>query len=237
LANDILVKKGMKMTGSLKYEARQNKTPSGDVSIDSAAYSDLIAEVLMVMKAPTPRGALLREMIKPLIEATRIPRVVSEASKKSAGTDQLIEVLRQPESLHLFHSEDPLAAARLRGVQIKLELLYEDGDPLTSEHVAELLRITRQAVDKRRSKHQLLAITTGRRGYLYPLVQFQDQGVIPGLDRVLQALKDFSPWTQLMFLKSGDIRLAGKTPLECLKAGEVDQVVWAAQHYGKQGAA
>ncbi|NJO85858.1 MAG: hypothetical protein HC818_03905 [Synechococcaceae cyanobacterium RM1_1_27] len=149
----------------------------------------------------------------------------------------MIEILSQSESLQLFHSPNPLAAARSRGVQIKHELLYEEGDPLTSEQVAKFLGITRQAVDKRRSKLQLLAITTGRRGYLYPLEQFQDQGVIPGLDRVLQVLKDYSPWTQLMFLKSGDIRLEGKTPLECLKAGEVDQVIWAAQHYGEQGAA
>ncbi|GAB4217958.1 MAG: hypothetical protein OHK0012_24610 [Synechococcales cyanobacterium] len=151
--------------------------------------------------------------------------------------DKWIEILRQPEALPFLDSPDPLAVARLKGVQIKHELLFEDGKPLTSEQVAELLKITRQAVDKRRSKLQLLAITTGRRGYLYPLVQFQDQGVIPGLDRVLQALKDYSPWTQLMFLKSGDVRLEGQTPLACLKAGEVDQVVWAAQHYGEQGAA
>lgn len=209
-----------------------------NASSDNTAIDDaLVAEVIKVMQASTPQGVLLREMIQPLFQATRNQTVVSEANKKVAGVDKLIEILRQPESLHLFHSRDPLAAARLRGVQIKHELLYEDGEPLRSEQVAEFLKITRQAVDKRRSKLQLLAITTGRRGYLYPLVQFQDQGVVPGLDRVLQALKDYSPWTQLMFLKSGDIHLEGKTPLDCLKAGEVEQVVWAAQQYGEQGAA
>jgi len=37
-------------------------------------------------------------------------------------------------------------------VQVKHELLYGDGQPLTSEEVASLLHLTRQAVDKRRSK-------------------------------------------------------------------------------------
>lgn len=132
---------------------------------------------------------------------------------------------------------DPLAAARLKGVRVKLDLLYSDGQPFTSEQVASLLHLTRQAVDKRRSKGQLLGVSLGRRGYLYPGWQFDEGKVLPGLSRVLSALKDYEPWTQLMFLKTGDIRLGGATPLERLLASDIDTVVWAAECYGKHGAA
>lgn len=58
-----------------------------------------------------------------------------------------------------------------------------------------------------------------------------------GLSKVLATLKNYDPWTQLMFLKTGDVRLGGATPLEQLKIGDVDAVVWAAECYGKHGAA
>lgn len=126
---------------------------------------------------------------------------------------------------------------RLKGVQVKRQLLYEDGQPLTSEEVAQLLQITRQAVDKRRSKGQLLGVSLGRRGYIYPAWQFREEGVLPGLERVLAVLKDYDPWTALMFLKTGDIHLEGATPLERLQAGDVKAVVRAAECYGEHTAA
>jgi hypothetical protein len=39
-----------------------------------------------------------------------------------------------------------------------------------------------------------------------------------------------------MFFKTGDLRLDGKTPLECLQVGEIDNVILAAQCYGKHTA-
>ena len=142
-----------------------------------------------------------------------------------------------PESLAGLAPKDPLAAARLKGMKVKQELLYADGKPLGSEAVAELLGISRQAVSKRKNKAQLLAVSLGKRGYSYPIWQFKDGGVITGLDRVLAALSEFDNWTQLMFMKTGDIRLENRTPLECLIAGDIDRVILAAACYGKQIAA
>jgi hypothetical protein len=142
-----------------------------------------------------------------------------------------------PESLAEIAPPDPLAAARLRGMQVKRELLYVDGKPLSSEEVAKFLGISRQAVDKRRKKSQLLAVSLGKRGYYYPIWQFKDGNVIDGLDRVLRVLDEFDPWTQLMFMQTGDIRLNDRTPLECLIAGEIDSVTSAAACYGKTIAA
>jgi hypothetical protein len=56
---------------------------------------------------------------------------------------------------------------------------------------------------------------------------------LTGLDRVLAALAKFDAWTQLMFMKTGDLRLNDRTPLECLVAGDIDAVVNAAACYGK----
>jgi hypothetical protein len=155
------------------------------------------------------------------------------ASPHASSLEKTIAALTAPELLAELAPSDPLASARLKGMKVKEELLYSSGQPLRSEEVAQLLGISRQAVDKRRSKGQLLAVSLGKRGYFYPLWQFRDGGVLTGLDRVLIALAKFDAWTQLMFMKTGDLRLNNRTPLECLIAGDVDAVVSAAACYGE----
>jgi hypothetical protein len=164
--------------------------------------------------------------------------VASHASNVTASShansfEWTISALTAPELLAELAPTDPLVGARLRGMKVKQELLYSDGQPLRSEEVAQLLGISRQAVDKRRNKGQLLAVSLGKRGYFYPLWQFHDGGVLPGLDLVLAALAKFDAWTQLMFIKTGDLRLDNLTPLECLLAGNIDPVLTAAACYGE----
>src|SRR5260370_35150942 len=86
-------------------------------------------------------------------------------------------------------SDDPLLAARRRGLKRKKQMLEASGGALSSEQVAKVLGISRQAVDKRRSSNQLLALTQGRRGYRYPSFQFEDGKTIQGLEEVLYQLK------------------------------------------------
>jgi hypothetical protein len=155
------------------------------------------------------------------------------ASPHANSFEWTISALTAPELLAELAPTDPLAGARLRGMKVKQELLYGDGQPLRSEEVAQLLGISRQAVDKRRGKGQLLAVCLGKRGYFYPLWQFKDGGVLVGLDLVLTALVKFDAWTQLMFMKTGDLRLNNRTPLDCLVAGNIDAVVTAAAGYGE----
>jgi len=164
--------------------------------------------------------------------------VASHASNVTAHShansfELTISALTAPELLAELAPTDPLAGARLRGMKVKHELLYSDGQPLRSEEVAQLLGISRQAVDKRRSKGQLLAVSLRKRGYFYPLWQFKDGGVLEGLELVLAALARFDAWTQLMFIKTGDLRLNNLTPLECLVAGNIDAVISAAACYGE----
>lgn len=186
---------------------------------------------------PSARSQFLREVVETALTASKEVNVAVALEGQLQGLEALVAVLTQPEALRALAPTDPLVAARLKGVQVKWELLYGDTQPLTSEEVGQLLHITRQAVDKRRSKGQLLAVSLGRRGYHYPTWQFQDSKVLPGLERVLAVLQDYDAWTQLMFLKTGDLRLGGATPLERLQAGDIDTVVWAAQSYGQPGAA
>jgi hypothetical protein len=197
----------------------------------SAQFKNTLSTVLMESKQHQSLTAYWQTVIDVSLAATHASNVT--ANPQSHGLEQMITALIAPELLAELAPIDPLAAARLRGMKVKQELLHSDGSPLKSEEVAQLLGISRQAVDKRRSKGQLLAVSLGKRGYFYPLWQFQAGKILPGLSLVLATLANFDAWTQLMFMKTGDIRLNNYTPLECLIAGDVDGVVAAARCYGE----
>src|SRR5580692_5053455 len=55
----------------------------------------------------------------------------------------------------------------------------------------EFFEDLRQAVEKRRSQGKLVALTTGRHGYRYPVWQFDESGTIPGLQETLSVLAPF----------------------------------------------
>jgi hypothetical protein len=163
--------------------------------------------------------------------------LIDEAT--AAPTDYLVAVealSSAPETTQLV-SEDPFIAAKFRGLKRKQLMLEMAGGVLTSEKAAEILGISRQAVDKRRAFNQLLALTQGKRGYSYPSFQFEDGKTIIGLEEVLAELKEVDPWMQMVFFTSPNERLGDKTPLEGLKKGLVSEVKAAATGYGEQGAA
>ena len=163
--------------------------------------------------------------------------LIDEAT--AAPTDYLVAVealSSAPETTQLI-AEDPFIAAKFRGLKRKQQMLEAAGGALSSERVAEVLGISRQAVDKRRASNQLLALTQGKRGYSYPSFQFEDGTTINGLEKVLGELKDLDPWMQMVFFTTPNERLGGKTPLEKLRKDLVSDVMVAASGYGEQGAA
>ena len=107
---------------------------------------------------------------------------------------------------------------------------------LTAPQVARLLGTTRQTPHDRAQSLTLLAVED--RGSLrFPYWQFDangPNGVIVGLPAVLKAL-DISPLGKVSWLTSPNPYLDGHTPLEVLKAGEVERVVDQARAVGAGG--
>ena len=163
--------------------------------------------------------------------------LIDEAT--AAPTDHLamLEAVTSAPWVSELASEDPLVAAKLRGLNLRQQMLKTSGGSLTSEKVAEVLNISRQAVDKRRASNQLLALTQGRRGYSYPSFQFEEGKTLKGLEDVLASLTVIDPWMQLNFFTSPNERLGGSTPIEALRKGRAGEVARLASGYGEQGAA
>jgi hypothetical protein len=155
----------------------------------------------------------------------------------AAPTDYmvLLEALTAPSVATQLTAEDPLAAARLRGVERQHSLLKKGGGVLRGVEAAALLGISRQALDKRRRQNHLIGLTQGRRGYAYPAWQFEGGKALTNLEKVLGRLTDHDPWMQLTFFLNANDHLEGSSPLELLRSGQVDPVLEAAASYGEQG--
>lgn len=151
------------------------------------------------------RGIEALTVLAERLDQTELGTVV--ASSSDAAT--LVSALTQPSTVGLFSATDPLAPARLRGIQARDTLLAAEGGTLGAEQVGTLLHVSRQAVDKRRLAGKLLAVETGRRGYRYPVWQFVDSGVLPGLEETLALLAEHPPFAKLRFFVSGNVSLGG----------------------------
>lgn len=126
---------------------------------------------------------------------------------------------------------DPTAALLAEGAKVKQELLERAGGAVGVSDVARILGITRQAVDKRRRAHRLIAVSHGH-DHAYPAAQFVDGGLVPGLDKALAAMPVADPWMRLEWLVTEDDELDGACPLDALKAGRIGDVVANAAGHG-----
>lgn len=155
-----------------------------------------------------------------------------EAVKAPTDYSVLVSALNSEQALTVVRDTDPLAGARLRGMEAKRRLLESEGGAISSAKAAETLKVTRQAVDRRRKEGKLLGLELGKRGYFYPSWQFG----LKGLEDVLAALGGQDFWEKLSFFVNPSDLLEERTPLEALNNGQnLEEVIRAAKVYGEHG--
>lgn len=128
------------------------------------------------------------------------------------------------------------ARALLRGRQIaKNDLLAAGGAYDLAEVQTMLNDVSRQAIEKRVKEGSLLAIPGPNNRRRYPVMQFTQEGVVPGIKDVQGALPTRNPWAILNFFVQPDPHLDGQKPIDVLREGKVDLVIAAARSMGSQG--
>ena len=157
------------------------------------------------MKSPRSRGAAFRyaaaedplrqAFLRRSLEAiTRIaahadPQILAEALAAPTDVGALARVLGDPAAIGASVVDiDPLAPLAARNAEHRSEALAAAGGALSSTEAARQLRISRQAVEKRRRANTLLAVRLGG-DWRYPRCQFDEAGgeVVAGLPKLLGA--------------------------------------------------
>jgi hypothetical protein len=178
--------------------------------------------------------------VRTFLDTTVFPHLheaaLKEALKASTEFGTILNALEQPEVAASVRDQDPLAMARLRGIEAKRRILTGDGGMFSAEEVGEILTISRQAVEKRRKSGRLIGVSLGRRGFGYPAWQFTERGTLSHLETILAALIRHDAWTKLVFFTTENAALNGRRPVDVLRSGEVEEVLAAGRMYGEQGA-
>ncbi|HWM89353.1 MAG TPA: hypothetical protein VN493_01150 [Thermoanaerobaculia bacterium] len=183
------------------------------------------------------RGVFARRALRAVVRLSEQMEEVSLREAVSAPSDYgvLLAALESEPGLAALEQEDPLAKARLRGIEARQKLLSAEGGTLGIQEVAAHLNISRQAVYKRYRAGKLLAIDCGRHGYAFPAWQLAHGGVLTGIEEPLAALSDLDPWMKLAFFLGENAATGGKTPLAALRQGLAQDVVRAAKLHGEHG--
>lgn len=228
--------------GNHRIEFKFRLVSGTATSVAATAYKPTVQAIDRVLRLTQPsihRIFITRGLNALADLSEKSPKKAIEAANTaSSDCAVLVRALVDPDTVtNLAPTDDPLAAAKLRGLEARENLLRAEDGTVTAKEVSKILGISRQAVDKRRRAGQLIGLTRGKRGYAYPAWQFRDGQTLPGLGKVLKALNRHDAWTQTFFMLSPHTDLHGVTPLAELRSGHVDVVVSAAVHYGEHGAA
>jgi hypothetical protein len=220
--------------------ARAGEPPDEVIVLPRPANRSLAEAMARVADAGEEplRAAFLARSLNAL--ARLAPRLEAGALGEAVGRRSdygvLLRALEEPGAVAALEEDDPLAEARLRGLEMQEQILRAEGGTLTVQKVARRLGITRQAVDKRRRAGRLLALPVGQHRYAYPAWQFGPEGILPGFEDAMADFFEIGVWTRAAFFLGGNTYLDGKRPLDELRLGNIAAVRRAASALGQHGA-
>ena len=133
----------------------------------------------------------------------------------------------KPQGSHRDSVQPPLVA------QISAEdLVRVEGGCISDQEVAELLGLENITIleDWRRHR-QIVAFKTKAETWMYPVWQFarKQKRVMLGIRDCLAELDSDDGCQTAVFFLSYMTRLAGKRPLDCLRAGKIEAAIKAAR--------
>ncbi|MFK0332750.1 hypothetical protein ACIQUB_16650 [Rhizobium sp. NPDC090275] len=177
--------------------------------------------------------------------AARVLSGVSEGvirAKNTGGTIRVTYVIRSLDEEPELEIEEitpqrdaldiALAAARQRGSERVAEILKRP-EMLSTDEFADEIGSTRETVNKKRKRHEVLGLEGAKRGVRCPKWQIGDDGqLLGGLAQLFEALNGH-PWAVYRFLLQESGSLGGRTGLEMLRAGRIEDAVGAARLIGQ----
>jgi hypothetical protein len=201
------------------------------VSTTTVPEADRLAEELIKRLGDRPLS--VRQL------AAELVRVEAPVELIGALEDALSQLAEATESDELDErlwglapsDEDLAAARRVARRSLAAELGRALSGALTREQAARRLGITPQAVSKRVAAGGLVAVRRGRVRW-FPAWQFHEDGVLPGLGRLIAEFPAGSlSLTSWATMRSADLQDA--TPAQALvRRGGVEQVLEAARALG-----
>jgi hypothetical protein len=161
------------------------------------------------------------------------------ASQSSVAKDTLARLTAKAflQEFPAGNADNRLANAIARGIPARQKLLEAEGGGLSAEAAARHLGISKAAILKRYQKGKLLAWREERQNAVrFPVWQFREGQVLPGMEETLAALDAGSrldDFGRILFFLSNMGFLGGERPLDLLRESRLNKVLQAAAGYGE----
>jgi hypothetical protein len=126
---------------------------------------------------------------------------------------------------------DSVQSSLVAGISAE-DLLRVEGGCISDQEVADLLGLENIAIlEDWRQHRQIVAIKTNTETWMYPVWQFarKPKRVMLGIRDCLAELDSDNDRETAVFFLSYLTRLAGKRPLDCLRAGKIEAAIKAAR--------
>lgn len=122
-------------------------------------------------------------------------------------------------------------AAVAAGAYVRARI-FSSLEMVDATELAYLLGVTRETVNQKRQKGELLALTHGTRHLRYPHWQAEPR-IVDVMPRVLEALGELRPWTKYLFITQRNPSLNAASPLDVLRKGDSARVIALAAEYAE----
>jgi hypothetical protein len=117
-----------------------------------------------------------------------------------------------------------LARAHARGMTRLAEIL-SGPEMKSADDLARMLGTSRETVNQKRHRHELLGLEGPKRGVRFPDWQLTDEGgLLAGLPDIFEAT-GYHPWAVYRFLVATHPELDGATGVDALKGGRMAEAV------------
>ncbi len=141
------------------------------------------------------------------------------------------ELKRKAPAKVLQRQFDPIEAGR----QAVGEMQRAEGGAWTGAELEKLFRLTPANLHKRRTEHRIVSWKDAKNQFHYPKWQFNPAGaLLQGVQEVLQTFRSADEWRVMRYFLAPRHQLDDRTPLDLLRAGEVDKVVAHAKGHGEE---
>ena len=111
-------------------------------------------------------------------------------------------------------------AARLKAIA--------DGVLIKASELSERMHITIQTIRKATANNRMFAVSNSNGELYYPAFFADEEFDLQSLEKVCKILDDLPSGSKLQFFLTPKTSLSGKTPLEALRSGYVNDVLVAA---------
>ncbi len=132
-------------------------------------------------------------------------------------------------------ADDPLAAARKRGIQAASHLQQMEGGSWTGAELKSQFDVNAATLHRRRKEHRVVFWRDARNAFHYPRWQFTVAGALrPGIQEVLEIFRSDDGWRLTQYFLTPRQQLDNKTPLDLITYGQIDRVITHAKHSNEE---